>query len=272
MRSNGSATGGGFTADESRAATTLAKQIRERFDPSALSDAAINQAVGALFGRGDFTEQDIIAAAFQQDRGNINLNPRTSVARLSSRLNVINRRDKDALDAFFKREKTQKKESLQEAGKQATAVGGPTSELERIVRKSLGPGASEDEIKRTMANIRLFGTSGGLRKGIEEAQSFGFLATRPLTTLVEAMRGQTTAVPTDELGRLFEDPVTLAPVELSNLMTALRAIERGPSSRQNNITINNNQHQRHLGPDAASRNRRVRGGGNLADVRRNEVR
>ncbi len=139
---------GGLTADQSRAAEQQASAIGKRFGKS-ISTESINRAEALLGGQG-LTKEQIAEAAFLMDRGTLELDEKARPEARRTAFDRASRRGGAAWEKFLARENTQVIERSQEARKEAMSIGGTTTDLEQAIRDTLGPGAGEEEVKRTV--------------------------------------------------------------------------------------------------------------------------
>jgi hypothetical protein len=245
---------GGLSADESRSAAQLAQRIAERFG-GALSEDAVEKAVGTLFGRGASDEQ-ITQAAILQQMGRLDLDPAQHGGRAMSQLAVASGRHGEAVQAFIERETRQVMEEASRALTQAMGVGGQTLDLEKAVRESLGPGTTEAQVARI---VELAQSVGGNRAALERALSlggeqFGVVAT------VNRLRGRVPFVPPEGERELLGTWDSMSASERAQLETVLNRIERSVEGGATPPTVvnNYNQGQRFFASDGRTQRDRMR--------------
>ena len=185
-----------------------------------LEAGSVEEAVGMLSGTGA-SQEDMGQAAFLIQSGKLELDPK---ARPEARMRALRRaqqRNQGPLAAFTQRVAAQKREDAQEAAKQATSSGGP--ELDQAARAALGPGTTDEDIQDTLKTIMDFPTLGA----INESESLSKMDPNHFRS--------------DARPNISEEQAD----------RARRVI--------NYVTINN-QNQRHIGADAATRQGRMNNG------------
>ena len=274
---------GGFGADEAQQAVQTAEAIGKQFE--ALKPENINQVV-AMLGDLNLSREQMTQAAVLQQLGQLQLDPGMSAETMRRYFDVALRRNAEQVETFLTRERTQGQgfglggERASEARTEAAAEGGSTLQLEKVIREALGPGAAAEDVKRMVELVGQFGTKGGLEAGIQEATGISGVLLRPLSALLEAVRGLTPVIPVEQQGDFFQRPVALTGPDLADLRKVLealavkvdantRAVERATEEqdREEPKTVNNLQFSKHTYPDARAKRAATVNGENRRDQR-----
>jgi len=146
---------GPFDEEEARAAKETAEDVKAR--APFIDEAAINRAVAAVGGREDragggrfgIEEIERLAVILERFGQEIDL-AGLSGERVDRQATQMLEYYAEKLDAIFAREAGQRRESLQEAGKQAVSLGGATLDLEEFIKRYAPVGADTERLAQLL--------------------------------------------------------------------------------------------------------------------------
>lgn len=225
---------GGFaTLQEGRAARDTASELERRFPD--LNKEAVNQVLGQFGGltgkEGERTGGELAQLAFLVQSGRLELDPKRGMASNEARAQRAMTRFGDIARRQLNLDAAQRAEGALQAKGQALGQGGPITELEELIRNELGPGATDEKVKRLVDLQRKFGNLQGLSEGVRSVED-SMLTLSP-TGIVESARGFFTddirARPLDEQKfGAFAGQTAIKPDEFADLTRVLQRLADQP--------------------------------------------
>ncbi|MEK6798029.1 MAG: hypothetical protein AABZ12_03610 [Planctomycetota bacterium] len=249
---------GGFTADQSRAATATAERIGKRF--AGLKPEAINEAVANLFGGEGIDDQALAEAAFLIQAKGLEFGEKDTAARRLGLFGRMRGREAEDVGIFFGRETAQKAATPAEALAELASPEGMTVDIEKFIQDLPGLLARGQDVGKVAEIVRVLRDTKGFK-----GRKAGFIAESMLiiNEIADVARGQGGAALDIEgkVALLEREGVTARGDEVRTAEFALQQLQRrgDGSSRGENITIINNQNQnaKFIGPDAAAQRART---------------